>query len=173
MQVIKALCAYVGEDSPLPAPAGACSKVTRRANFRAIVCPPETKCEKLFSLIHHMLDLFEENLTEVLVLCHYLSCVRSLAAMVWVYVSSSFYFRFSLCSSKILSAMAALHLQAVERHLRLAALILLLATLFTFHHKRSIFFPFHRMQAASVISAVFQALFVTRIHWTSAVLQLL
>jgi hypothetical protein len=69
--------------------------------------------------------------------------------------------------------MAALHLQAVALHVRLTALILLLATLFSFHHKRFIFFPFHRMQAASVISAVFQALFVTLIHWTSDVSQLL
>jgi hypothetical protein len=69
--------------------------------------------------------------------------------------------------------MAALHQHAVALHLRLTALFLLSATLGTFHHKRSIFFRFHPMQAANFISAVLQAFFATIIHRISNVLQLL
>jgi hypothetical protein len=69
VQVIKALCSYVNEDSSLPAPAGAVSKVTRRAQFRAITCPSVRDCGKFLSLTQHMLAFFEENLTEVIVCC--------------------------------------------------------------------------------------------------------
>jgi len=65
LQVIKALCSFIDEDTPLPAPADSCSKAVRRAQFRDVACPSAANCSKLKALIQHALALFEENQTEV------------------------------------------------------------------------------------------------------------
>ena len=59
-QVIDALCSFMSEETPSPAPANAASKVARRALFRDVVCPSKMKCEKLKSMIQHALAMFEE-----------------------------------------------------------------------------------------------------------------
>jgi hypothetical protein len=59
-QVIEALCSFMSEDAPSPAPSDSASKVTRRAQFRNIFCATKMSCDKLKSLIRHLMAIFEE-----------------------------------------------------------------------------------------------------------------
>ncbi len=59
-QVIEALCCFMNEDAPSPLPSDSTSKVIRRALFRRIFCPTMMSCDKLKSLIRHLIAMFEE-----------------------------------------------------------------------------------------------------------------
>ena len=153
MQIIKALFSYIDEETPLPAPADSCSKVTRRAQFRRIACPSAMNCHKLKCLIQHMLALFEENLTEVCSSSFVFSVCVCLLEWFWGFILRNYFrdtlqFRFSLCSTNIPSPALAFHLHSAAQV------------------APSISFQFHQMKAALSILALLQALFNIKFRWT-------
>ena len=81
----------MSEDTPSPVPADSASKVTRRAQFRNIFCATKMSCDKLKSLIRHLMAIFEE----------YHDDVRANSSFVFSVLLTCFLYSFGACDNYV------------------------------------------------------------------------